>query len=204
MPLLTHRNHSSAVLFLYPSISSSLSAPYAGPEVVATKGLSGFAATLRQELCLLQLGGNGSPSNVDVVEMKLGNIDLGPHYRMPQVAGTEVLAWSQHHRSLYGPSYLASVEQRPAASVGPNAIRGSPARALHHAIFDNITSPSKSILGGKTRRKAVVYVGRGSRSYGIIGAWIPTSLVAWMLGQGNTYQSASNSGNSSETGWEAI
>ncbi|KUL87459.1 hypothetical protein ZTR_04531 [Talaromyces verruculosus] len=203
IPLLTHRNHSSSIVFLYPSISSSLSAPYAGPEVAVTRALSGFATSLRQELRLLQFG-NGSPCNVDVVEMKLGNIDLGPHYRMPQVAGTEILAWSQHHRSLYGPSYLASVEQRPAASAGPNAIRGSPARALHNAIFDSIAPPRKSALGRKKRRKAVLYVGRGSRSYGIIGAWIPTSLVGWMLGQGNLPHFASDSGNSSETGWERV
>ncbi|QGA20807.1 hypothetical protein EYB26_008515 [Talaromyces marneffei] len=202
-PLLTHRNHSSSIVFLYPSISSSLSAPYAAPEVAVSRALSGFATSLRQELRLLQFS-NGSPCNVDVVEMKLGNIDLGPHYRMPQVAGTEILAWSHHHRSLYGPSYLASVEQRPAASTGPNAIRGSPARALHNAIFDSIAPPRKSVLGRKKRREAVVYVGRGSRSYGIIGAWIPTSLVGWMLGHGSLPHLASDSGNSSETGWERV
>ncbi|OKL59512.1 hypothetical protein UA08_05110 [Talaromyces atroroseus] len=203
IPLLTHRNQSNSIVFLYPSISASLSAPYAGPEVAVTRALSGFATSLRQELRLLQFS-NGASCNTDIVEMKLGNIDLGPHFRVPQVAGTEVLAWSHHHRSLYGPSYLSSVEQRPVASTGPNAVRGSPARVLHNAVFDSIAPSRKSVFGRKTRRKAVVYVGRGSRSYGIIGEWIPTSLVGWMLGQGNLPQSSSESGNSSETGWERL
>jgi Fungal family of unknown function (DUF1776) len=200
IPLLTHRNHSSTILFLYPSISSSLSAPYASPEVAVTRALSGFATTLRQELKLLQFSNRAC--NTDVVEMKLGNIDLGPHFRSPQavVAGTEILAWSQHHRSLYGPSYMSSVEQRPVASNGPNAVRGSSARVLHHAVFDSI-APRKSV-SGRRRRKAVVYVGRGSRSYGIIGEWIPTSLVGWMLGQGGVSRGSSESG--SETGWERL
>ncbi|KAH8700686.1 hypothetical protein BGW36DRAFT_395734 [Talaromyces proteolyticus] len=202
MPLLTHRNHSNAILFLYPSISSSLSAPYAGPEVAVTRALSGFATSLRQELRLLQFS-NGTPCNTDVVEMRLGNLDLGSQYRVSQVTGTEILAWSPQQRALYGPSYMSSIEQRPVASNGPSAIRGSPGRALYHAVFDSLTPPQKSIFGKKKRRKAVVFVGRGSRSYGIIGYWIPASIVGLMLGNGHAL-STSDSGASSETGWERV
>lgn len=210
LPLLTHRNTSSAILFLYPSISSSLSAPFAGPEVAVTRALSGFATSLRQELRLLQFP-NGSPCNIDVVELKLGNIDLGPQCRSAhgQVAGTDILAWSPQQRALYGPSYMSIIEQRPVASAGPSAIRGSPARSLHYAVFDALAPAPKSIFGKKKRKKPVVYVGRGARTYGIIGDWVPSSLVGWMLGLGRSRHSpassdSSGSGNSSETGWEKV
>ncbi|KAL1988067.1 hypothetical protein VTN96DRAFT_1098 [Rasamsonia emersonii] len=210
LPLLTHRNTSSTILFLYPSISSSLSAPFAGPEVAVTRALSGFATSLRQELRLLQFS-NGSPCNIDVVELKLGNIDLGPQYRSAhgQVAGTDILSWSPQQRALYGPSYMSSIEQRPVASAGPSAIRGSPARNLHYAIFDSLAPAPKSIFGKKKRKKPVVYVGRGARTYGIIGDWVPSSLVGWMLGLGKPRHSVassdgSGSGTSSETGWEKV
>ena len=96
LPLLTLRSNNSTVVFANPSISSSLSAPFAGPEVATTRAISGFAASLRQELRLLEQG------NVDVVELQLGNIDLGPTYRngQNQIAGTEVLAWSTQQLSL--------------------------------------------------------------------------------------------------------
>ncbi|KAL1992482.1 hypothetical protein VTN49DRAFT_4514 [Thermomyces lanuginosus] len=204
LPLLTHRNNSSTILFLYPSISSSLSAPYAAPEVTATRALSGFAASLRQELRLLQPS-NGSSCNVDVVELRLGNVDLGPQYRSShsRVPGTDVLAWSPQQRALYGPSYLSSIEQRPVASKGPGAIQGTPARILHHAIFDCLAPAEKTLFGRTKRKKPVVYVGRGARSYGIIGDWLPSTLVGWMLG----YRSSSvwnDNGQGSETGWEKV
>ncbi|CRG86462.1 hypothetical protein PISL3812_03468 [Talaromyces islandicus] len=202
IPLLTHRNHSSSVLFLYPSISSSLSAPYAGPEVAVTRALSGFATSLRQELRLLQFA-NGASCNIDVVEMRLGNLDLGSQYRVSQVTGTEILTWSPQQRALYGQSYMSSIEQRPMASHGPGAIRGSSARALYNAVFDSLAPPRKSLFGKKKRRKPVVFVGRGSRSYDIIGQWVPSGIVGFMLGYGNAPSTVA-SGASSEIGWERV
>ncbi|BDD54469.1 hypothetical protein MAP00_000086 [Monascus purpureus] len=204
LPLLTLRNTSSTIVLAYPSISSSLSAPFSGPEVAATRALSGFAASLRRELRLLQR------SNIDVVELRLGNIDLGPHYRnaQSQLAGTEVLAWSTQQRALYGPQYLNSIEQRPMASTGPGAVRGSPARNLHYAVFDAIEATPRNIFGRRKAKEAVVYVGRGARCYGIIGEWVPGGLVGWMLGLRNGHGrgplSDSGSGSSSDVGWEKV
>ncbi|KAJ5624486.1 hypothetical protein N7510_000795 [Penicillium lagena] len=200
LPLLTLRNNSSTIIFAYPSISSSLSAPFAGPEVATTRAISGFAASLRRELRLLEQG------NVDVVELRLGNVDLGPAYRNPQnqIAGTEVLAWSAQQRALYGSQYLSSVEQRPVASVGPSTVRGSPARNLHHAVLDALEPASRGIFG--SRKSPVIYVGRGARSYSVIGAWVPAGLVGLMLGyrggHGMTLHSPSGSG--SETSWDRV
>ncbi|EPS29647.1 hypothetical protein PDE_04597 [Penicillium oxalicum 114-2] len=178
LPLLTLRSNSSSLIFAYPSISSSLSAPFAGPEVTTVGAISGFAASLRQELALLE------KSNVDVVELRLGNIDLGSAYKsgQSQVAGTEVLAWNAQQRALYGPQYLNSVEQRPVASAGPAAIRGSSARILHHAVLDALEPASKNIFGRRAHKKSVVYVGRGARSYRLIGDWVPSGLVGLMMG----------------------
>lgn len=202
LPLLTLRSNSSTIVFAYPSISSSLSAPFAGPEVATARAISGFAASLRQELRLLAKG------NVDVVELQLGNIDLGPTYRsgQNQIAGTEVLAWSTQQRALYASQYLSSVEQRPVASAGPSTVRGSPARNLHYAIMDALEPTTRGIFGQKVSKKPIMYVGRGARSYSIIGAWVPSGLVALMMGyrSGNGSTSDTPSGSGSESGWDRV
>ncbi|OJJ47926.1 hypothetical protein ASPZODRAFT_2127108 [Penicilliopsis zonata CBS 506.65] len=179
LPLLTLRSSSSSIVVAYPSISSSLAAPFAGPEVATARALSGFAASLRRELRLVQQG------NVSVVEVRLGNVDLGAQYRplQNQVAGTEVLAWSTQQRALYGAQYLSSIEQRPVASAGPQSVRGSSARTLHYAIFDALEPPAKNLFGRKKAKQAVLYVGTGSRTYSLIGQWVPDGLVGWMLGR---------------------
>ncbi|PYH76528.1 DUF1776-domain-containing protein [Aspergillus uvarum CBS 121591] len=180
LPLLHVRNNHSTIIVAYPTISSSLSAPFSGPEVATTRALSGFATSLRRELT--------SNSNLHVVELKLGNIDLGPSYRTPQghIAGTEVLGWSVQQRSLYASQYLNSIEARPAASAGPSLIRGSSARTLHYAVHDALEAPAKNVFGRRGSKKAVVYVGRGARTYNIIGEWVPPGLVGWMLGLRST------------------
>lgn len=210
LPLLTLRNNSSAIIFLYPSISSSLSAPFSAAEVAVTRALSGFATSLRRELHIMQQSSDSS-NNIDVVELKLGNIDFGSQYRPTHshIAGTEVLTWTPQHRALYGPSYISSVEQRPIASTGSSLAHGSPARALHYAIFDSLTPPQKSLFGKRKRKKSVLYIGRGSRLYGIIGEWVPSSLVGWMLSPLSGSRTASGrdwagSGTSSENGWEKV
>ncbi|CEL06184.1 hypothetical protein ASPCAL07291 [Aspergillus calidoustus] len=205
LPLLTLRNTNSTIILVYPSISSSLSAPFAGPEVATARSLSGFATSLRRELGLLR------HNNVDLVELRLGNIDLGPQYRAPNshIAGTEVLTWSVQQRALYGPQYLNSIEQRPVASAGPGMVRGSPARALHNAVLDALEPTSRTIFGKRAAKKPVRYAGRGARSYHFIGQWAPPGLVGWMLGlqslhSGYLPSADSPSGSGSETGWERV
>ncbi|KAL3481144.1 hypothetical protein BJX99DRAFT_179202 [Aspergillus californicus] len=202
LPLLTTRNTSSTIILVYPSISSSLSAPFAGPEVAAARALSGFATSLRRELSLLR------HNNIDLVELKLGNIDLGSQYRIPNshIAGTEVLTWSVQQRSLYGPQYLNSIEQRPVASAGPGTVRGSPARALHNAVLDALEPTSRNMFGQRAAKKPVRYAGRGAWSYDFIGHWTPPGLVGWMLGLRSGYTSSVEgvSGSSNETGWEKV
>ncbi|KAJ5887530.1 hypothetical protein N7495_007571 [Penicillium taxi] len=200
LPLLTLRSNASTIIFAYPTISSSLSAPFAGPEVATARAISGFATSLRQELSLLER------ANVDVVELRLGTIDLGSHYRNPQsqITGTEVLAWSTQQRVLYGPQYLSSIEQRAVASAGPRVIRGSPAWNLHHTIMDALEPASRNFLGRKKQKRAVMYVGRGARSYNFIGTWMPSGLVGLMMGYRNGHAGGTDSSNSSENNWERV
>ncbi|KAF7592972.1 hypothetical protein BBP40_012208 [Aspergillus hancockii] len=200
LPLLTTRNTNSTIVLIYPSISSSLYAPFTSPEVTATRALSGFATSLRRELFLLQ------HSNIDVVELKLGNIDLGPQYRnaQSQITGTEVLTWTTQQRSLYGSQYLSSIEQRPVASVGPSMVRGSHARTLYYAVSDALEPASKDIFGRKKRKTPVIYAGRGAWSYSIIGDWAPNNLVGWMLGLRSGPFTPTDSPSGSETNWEKV
>lgn len=199
LPLLTLRSSPSNIVLAYPSISSSLSAPFAGPEVATARALSGFATSLRTELSLLQ------NSNVSVVELKLGNLDLGSSSRPAQsrVAGTETLAWNAQQRAMYGSQYLSSIEQRPVAPAGPSAVRGSPARHLHHAVLDALEPPSKNVFGLKKSKTTVVYAGRGARTYSVIGALAPGGLVGCMLGLRSGYGSAGDgmSGSFHEASW---
>ncbi|KAJ5155311.1 hypothetical protein N7492_008114 [Penicillium capsulatum] len=200
LPLLTLRSNSSTIIFACPSISSSLSAPFAGPEVTATRAISGFATSLRQELRLLER------SNVHVVELRLGNIDLGSAYRSPnQITGTEILAWSAEQRALYGSQYMSSIESRPVASAGPSTVRGSSARGLHHAVMDALDPASHDLFGRRTSKKKVIYVGRGARSYSVIGAWLPSGLVGLMMGyQSGSARGMSSPSSGSETSWERV
>lgn len=200
LPLFTLRNNSSTIIFAYPSVSSSLAAPFAAPEVTTARAISGFAASLRQELRLLKR------RNIDVVELRVGNVDLGPGFRnhQNQITGTEILAWNDQQRSLYGESYMSSVEQRPVASAGPATIKGSPARNLHYAVMDALEPATRNFLGYKRSKKAVMYVGRGARSYSLIGQWVPSGLVGLMMGYRSGHEVDPDSPSGSEAGWERV
>lgn len=50
--------------------------------------------------------------------------------------------------------------------------KGTPLRELNNAVFD-------AVVRG---RGGVVRVGMGSGLYGFVGRWVPSGLVAWMMG----------------------
>lgn len=207
LPLLTMKNNSSSIVLLSPSIQSSLSAPFASPEVAITRGLSGFVTSLRQELRVLEPAGG----KIEVVELKLGNIDYG-RFRSgrDQNKGTEVLTWQPQQRALYGSPYLSTIDHRPGAAAG-REYYGTPARELHFAVFDALAPPPKSWLGRRQRKKNTVYVGRGARTYAVIGNILPSGFIGWMLGLRTGYggsltdaQSDDANSSNSESGWEKI
>lgn len=54
-------------------------------------------------------------------------------------------------------------------------IKSTPLRQLHDSVFD--------VLVAK-RPSRMVYVGRGSFAYDVIGRWVPRGVVGWMMGLG--------------------
>ncbi|KAK2733930.1 hypothetical protein FQN57_001913 [Myotisia sp. PD_48] len=208
LPLLTMKRTNSTIVLVSPSIQSALSAPFAAPEVATTHALSGFATSLRQELRLLEHSDGG---NVEVVEIKVGNIDFGRQLRgSHKNKGTEVLTWQPHQRALYGPSYLSSIDSRVgnAAHAFP---QGTSARKLHFAVFDALAPSKKTWYGTRSRKQKTVYVGQGSIAYNIIGKITPSGVISWMLGLRTGYDSFlldptfdEGTGGSSDIGWEKV
>lgn len=58
--------------------------------------------------------------------------------------------------------------------VPQRKLRGTPLRTLHDSVFD-------ALVAKKPRR--TWYVGRGSLAYGIVGNWIPPTVIGWMMGR---------------------
>ncbi|KAI5304551.1 hypothetical protein KEM56_006359 [Ascosphaera pollenicola] len=178
LPLLALNKNSSSIVLLSPSMHSSIKGPFSAPEVTTVDGLSSFAKCLRQELRIRQ-----QASPIEVVEMKLGNLDLGPRQQRSNSArtGGELLAWNSQQRATYGEAYLTSVDNQPGRSPS-GTVTGSSMRELHFAIFDALQPASKSIFGWRKRKAETVYVGRGARTYALIGSTFPCVLSTWMFG----------------------
>ncbi|EEP81903.1 conserved hypothetical protein [Uncinocarpus reesii 1704] len=209
LPLLTIKHNTSSIVLVTPSIQSSLSSPFASPEVAVTRALSGFAASLRQELHLLENGHNA----IDVIELKLGNLDFGRQFRNTsgQNKGTEVLTWQPHQRALYGSPYLSSIDYRLGRPAGTGSSHRTPAKELHFAVFDALAPRQRNIFGQRKRKQEVVYVGRGSRAYAMAGSIMPNVLIGWMLGLRTGYSAFSSdagfddgNGYWSEPAWEKV
>jgi len=79
-------------------------------------------------------------------------------------------------------------------------------------FFDALAPSPNSLLGRRKRKKQIIYVGKGSRAYAIVGNVIPGGLIGWMLGLRTGYGGSlrdfgwdiGGSGSSSETGWEKV
>ncbi|KAF2766877.1 DUF1776-domain-containing protein [Teratosphaeria nubilosa] len=54
-------------------------------------------------------------------------------------------------------------------------IKGTPLRKLHDSVFDALVAKKPS---------GTWYVGRGSVAYSIIGSWLPSSFIGWIMGAG--------------------
>ncbi|KAI5805907.1 hypothetical protein EDC01DRAFT_609833 [Geopyxis carbonaria] len=153
LPLL-RASPGARLLVLSPAIVAALALPFHAPEAAAVAALDGFAATLRREL---------KPLGVPVVQMRLGTFDLAKA-QGANAARADIVQWPSGLRGAYARSYAALEMGR--------AVRGSPLRELHLAVFDALT--------GKVGRE--VCVGSGSRVYSFVGRWMPDWLVGGMLG----------------------
>ncbi|OWP04749.1 hypothetical protein B2J93_4031 [Marssonina coronariae] len=152
-----------SVLLLTPSIISSLSPAFHAPESVVNSALTSLAAVLSAEL---------APLHIPVTHLQLGTFDLSalaPHSRSQHTASSqraETLTWDDSTRRSYARNFVATTSS--SSKLG----RGSSLRELNNAVFDAVFSA----------RGGVVRVGMGSSLYGFIGRWVPSGLVAWMMG----------------------
>jgi hypothetical protein len=76
---------------------------------------------------------------------------------------------------------------------------------LHHAVLDALEPASRNIFGRRAHKKYVLYVGRGARSYSLIGDWMPSGLVGLMMGyRGGQTVGTGSSSSGSENSWERV
>ncbi|KAF2435683.1 DUF1776-domain-containing protein [Tothia fuscella] len=158
------------VLVLTPNVVSSLQPAFHGLESTIVSALDSFATTLRRELHTL---------GIKVCQLKLGNFDFHAHgakHHLPPVGEWRTITWPPSSRLLYAQNFIN--QARTAAGRGVfgesgSMARGSSPRYLHNAVFDALT---------EKRPRGVWRVGRGSLAYDIVGKWVPSGLVGWVLG----------------------
>lgn len=153
MPLLTSQK--STVLFLTPSITSSLTLPSHAAESVTAGGLEQYISTLRKE---------SQGQDINVVQFKLGNFDYG----LAVEDAEQQMVISQHF------SVADAARQRlEKQGLVKKAPKETSLRELHNNIFD-------AIVRGKGRN-GTIFVGSGSRTYDLVGKWVPSGIVGWLL-----------------------
>lgn len=128
---------------------------------------------------------SGAIGNINIVDFKLGALD----YESNPDALQMVVA-SRHD------------DRRSDSVPEQKQVRGSPFRELHLEVFD-------AIVG---KRRGTVYVGRGSRTYDILGKVIPQGVAGWMLSlkaqkkEGRDRKKADEvaDGSQASTSWEKV
>lgn len=177
LPLLVSQK--SSLLFLNPSIVPSLTPPAHAAESVVGGALNQYISTLRREV---QVQG------VNVVHFRLGHFDCGP-----TLSDNQQLVPSQY-------SSRAEFARRRLEQKGvEKPMKGQSLRELHNGIFD-------AMVRGKGRN-GTIFVGRGARSYDLVGRWIPDGIVGLMMGAArvNGVETAEKEGSvEGSTEWEKV
>lgn len=160
----------SRIIVVTPTIASSLALPFNGVETAVVAGLDGWVGSLRSEIDMAAPG-------TSVVQIKVGNMDVGAlnesGSRMDASAGEgQVMAWEPAAREAYAQRYMQQRQQQKDTGTG-KVVRGSHVRELHNAVFDALT---------QGRPGAVWRVGSGSLVYEVLGRWMPSPFVRWMMG----------------------
>ncbi|KAK4691450.1 hypothetical protein P7C71_g5555, partial [Lecanoromycetidae sp. Uapishka_2] len=177
LPLLA--SQSSTLLFLTPSIIPALSLPYHAAESVVAGGLQQYISTIRKEA-----------QGINVVQIRMGHFDYG----LAPSDEQQQLVRSQHM------SVADATKQRLLQKgLVPKSAKGTSLRELHNSVFD-------AIVRGKGKN-GTVFVGQGSMMYDLIGKFVPSGIVGWMMDAGKTSQidvpvQESNPGQSVE--WDKV
>jgi hypothetical protein len=158
------------VLLLSPNIVASLQLPFHGIENVISMALEGFITTLRRELGTL---------GIEVCHLKLGTFDgagLSSKHLTEPIRCGRTWNWSPATRAMYADNYISQMRNpgtRGVFSDSGNGAKGSSIRKLHNAVFDALT---------QNHPRQTWRVGRGSVAYDLIGNWVPSAIVQYMLG----------------------
>ncbi len=154
LPLLVSQN--ATLLFLTPSIIPALTLPYRAAECVAAGGLQQYISTLRKEA-----------QGINVVQFQMGHFDYGIAVEDSQ----QQLVRSQH-------TSVAEATKSRLVQKGliTKTAKGSSLRELHNSVFD-------AIVKGKGKN-GTVFVGQGSRMYDLVGTFVPSGIVGWMMDAG--------------------
>ncbi|KAF2751041.1 DUF1776-domain-containing protein [Sporormia fimetaria CBS 119925] len=156
------------VLMLIPSIVAALRPPFHSVETSVVSALEGFTASLRSELDTL---------GIKVCQLKLGTFDyshVGARHHLQAIGSPDTEQWSTAARQSYASNFVnQSRIGRSRGLFGSGSNSGSSMRDLHHAVFDAIT---------QKHPRRVWRIGRGSVAYDVVGSWVPSGLVGWMLG----------------------
>ncbi|KAL8670422.1 MAG: hypothetical protein Q9168_005034 [Polycauliona sp. 1 TL-2023] len=174
--------HKSSLLFLNHTNSPSLSPPLTGEANVVAHALDSYISTFRKEFAAI--------GDINIVQFKLGAID----YESDRDALQMAVALRYDDRATSNPKSDRLPEEKK--------VRGSPFRQLHLEVFD-------AIVG---KRRGTVYVGRGARTYGILGKIIPQGIAQWMLslkaqeekGQDQKIEGDHADGSQGSPGWEKV
>merc|ERR1712093_526980 len=167
-PTPTAEGPKPSILLLTPSIITSLSPAFHAPEALINSALTSLSTVLTAEI---------SPLKIPVTHLQLGTFDLSaftPHSRntsTPAAQRAETLKWDDSTRVSYSRNFVAMTSSSPGGSKSGLG-KGTPLRELNNAVFD-------AIVRG---RGGVIRVGMGSGLYGFVGKWVPSGLVAWMMG----------------------
>ena len=101
------------------------------------------------------------------MQFRLGHFDYGPI-----LSDNQQLVSSQYSRR-------AEFARRRLEQKGvEKSVKGQSLRELHNGIFD-------AMVRGKGRN-GTIFVGRGARSYDLVGKWVPDGVVGWMMGSAKT------------------
>ena len=121
---------------------------------------------------------------VNVVQLRLGHFDYSP----PLSENQQLVQTSR-----------AEFARRRLEQKGLEKPKGQSLRELNNGVFD-------AMMRGKGRN-GTIFVGRGARSYDLVGKWVPDGIVGWMIGAANVngVESAEKEGSiAGSTEWEKV
>lgn len=169
--LLAHVHHTSATTSLIlatPSTIPSIHPLGHAPECLANAALISWLTSLHVEL----------PSNLQPTHIRLGDFDLmAIEHSEPGVQDVALARISRFQGAREAAS--SPNNDRPAlagtksSKADKRSRRAKEASELHNKFFD-------AVVGRST---GTIYIGRGARTYSLVGKWAPTGLVGWMMGE---------------------